>query len=1506
MAILNKHLHSRLIFRGVLAVLGIVLLKFTVFAADCSFPISDFTAAPQFLSTNTKPNVLLILDNSGSMLKYAYHEVEGKVSYTVGRRSITATAYTGYIPGKKYYGLFNPDKCYSYENANHYFVEDGDTVDDPSTGIVERAAGFKDTSERKFSGNWLNWWTMRRFDVAKKALTGGKVAPVPYNKTDQTLVLEGELVNAQSSWFNDNRKMFNDYISQSNFSPGDDDTYKDPHNILTGDHQKNVFYTPFRRGIYSYFFTEDRGDHFDGSQKQFVPMFTAVAADFDGVGDLTGTTTVSASGIDLSTSTGAGSDNAGESDPALRYSGYVIALKVKNDDHQVAGIVQELSNKVRFGYMQFEHGSGSNDDEDYTDGNVSKRWDVDGDGTNDFIYQYADGGIVRNFVGDITLSTDVSGRSVMDITKNINEQLTYGNTPLEEVLWEAVRYYQQLPPSFSSSDSPLSFSSHYTTDTTWDPYYFNHLNGTGSGGFVPCAKSYIILVSDGASNNNGWRNISGEWPNGPENNDLTSNGSGELDDIAYSAHVTDLRDDTGMEETSDTIRQNITLYTIFCFDQDPEAKAEMMKAARAGGFEIVGDDLDPGGSTSDSDPAAFVGDPKWDKNNDNIPDTYLEAEDGEQFQEQLLKALTEILGRTGSGTAAAVNASTRRGEGAVYQAIFNTESDTELGSGRKVRWYGTVNALFMDQFGSIREDSDGDKALDLSGDAQDRVIIFDAANDRYNKFTYDIPTKTLTPSGSAAIDEINYLWDASDWLGDPGMSTGVQRPYGTVSRLRYIFTDNINTTNPVGPGNVDSEQIMDFLPTSFGGVTDKNFYFLNPDDENTTTDEQRLDEAGNIVRYIRGEEGLSHTLTGAPYRNRSLDINGDGTIDKVFRLGDIVHSAPTSVSAPAEYYDLLYKDDSYRLFRKKYLNRRNVVYAGANDGMLHAFNGGFIHREKKSGATDTDVVHFKQLPQKWVTDHYEDDTSFSGHELGAELWAYVPNAVLPHLRWLKEMEYSEHVYYVDMKPVVFDANIFSNNTDNDYPGGWGTVLVSGLRFGGPPIGVDTDQADPDDEPCELEFTSTYFALDITNPEKPPKLLWSFTDTGLGLTTSYVTPIRVKDKWFLVIGSGPDNFDAVREDSSGTMVAYGGSGQNARVFVVEADTGTLKKEFVLPDTFAFVSDPVAMDFDLARDESSGSTQWSGEAVYFGTDGAGTHKGRIYRLVTKGSDAPDTDWELKLLFDTNGAGDDDNNQHISISPSIVKDVEGNFWVYFGTGRFWGTTDKTLPYLNYQNSFYGIKEPVNAETGAFTWATVEKSALKNVSCITSEDTSDNPAGDTLSSTCTSSTVTETDGSPGITLEDLDKEIDGKSGWFMDFADDGERNISRATIFGDIILFTTYVPDEDPCEAIGYSYLYGLYYKTGTAYDLGILKSPSNNNTGVDAGGDVIKRLRTGEKGVAWTPKLHVDPSLEGGLKAVIQTSDGPMIEVELENPGIIRSEMTFWNQLDPSQPSGCIVRP
>jgi type IV pilus assembly protein PilY1 len=91
--------------------------------------------------------------------------------------------------------------------------------------------------------------------------------------------------------------------------------------------------------------------------------------------------------------------------------------------------------------------------------------------------------------------------------------------------------------------------------------------------------------------------------------------------------------------------------------------------------------------------------------------------------------------------------------------------------------------------------------------------------------------------------------------------------------------------------------------------------------------------------------------------------------------------------------------------------------------------------------------------------------------------------LLPHLYWLTDPNYT-HIPYIDLKPKVFDAKIFT--ADADHPYGWGTVLVVGMRFGGGKIKTDMDHDGiPESAGGDTDMTSAYMVLDITNPEKEP-------------------------------------------------------------------------------------------------------------------------------------------------------------------------------------------------------------------------------------------------------------------------------------------------------------------------------------------------------------------------------------------------------------------------------------
>ncbi len=181
---------------------------------------------------------------------------------------------------------------------------------------------------------------------------------------------------------------------------------------------------------------------------------------------------------------------------------------------------------------------------------------------------------------------------------------------------------------------------------------------------------------------------------------------------------------------------------------------------------------------------------------------------------------------------------------------------------------------------------------------------------------------------------------------------------------------------------------------------------------------------------------------GAPLVNflRGQRTNEGGADDtsKYFRLrshvlGDIVNSEAVYVKGPV--FD--YTDAGYATFKSTNASRTTMVYVGANDGMLHAFNA----------------------------------------STGDEAWAYVPSMLLPKLYRLADKYYaSNHQYFVDGTPTVGDVK-FSDGT-------WHTILVGGLNAGGRGY-YALDITNPASPKALWEFSSTDNAnlgLSVGRPE----------------------------------------------------------------------------------------------------------------------------------------------------------------------------------------------------------------------------------------------------------------------------------------------------------------------------------------------------------------------------------------------------------------------------------------
>jgi type IV pilus assembly protein PilY1 len=271
--------------------------------------------------------------------------------------------------------------------------------------------------------------------------------------------------------------------------------------------------------------------------------------------------------------------------------------------------------------------------------------------------------------------------------------------------------------------------------------------------------------------------------------------------------------------------------------------------------------------------------------------------------------------------------------------------------------------------------------------------------------------------------------DAGDGLdeGELGAGTPATIP---APASRAIITVNSNGTTPV--------------PFVWGSLDATRQAQLQPSDG---LGPRRVD-------FLRGDRSFEQP--GGSFRQR-------GGV-----LGDIINSSPAFVGAPAFRYPDSFPGGSetpYSAFRAAQANRAQMVYVGANDGMLHAF-------QTSGGATPT----------------------------LEEVFAFIPGTVFPRLPELTDPAYS-HQYYVDGTPSVVDAFV---------GGSWRSVLVGGLNKGGQGV-------------FALNVTN---GSAVRESNASSLFMWEFTDrqdADLGYTFSRPAIVRLRNgRWAAIFGNGYNN------------------------------------------------------------------------------------------------------------------------------------------------------------------------------------------------------------------------------------------------------------------------------------------------------------------------------------------------------------------------------------------------
>jgi Tfp pilus tip-associated adhesin PilY1 len=392
------------------------------------------------------------------------------------------------------------------------------------------------------------------------------------------------------------------------------------------------------------------------------------------------------------------------------------------------------------------------------------------------------------------------------------------------------------------------------------------------------------------------------------------------------------------------------------------------------------------------------------------------------------------------------------GDQMVYLATFNAASNRSI-------WNGRVNGYKLDAQGNIQM---GTKTISDPIDPTQSLTLPAPSNDPASLIWNAGQNLAQTP-GTGATDSSAVL------LPGAAMSTGsyVDNSNDSVSTIATRFypgrkivfsvpqtyaTPVATLPLPAADAVPESRYDLTYSPTTTWWSTLKAL--LGPQVLPPAVLSPALTDvdAGNALRFIWGDRDAVMTTTEANQKYLGL------------KLGDIFHSNPLIVGQPAEFPYYLSNLNNYQAFFKTYRHRRRVLYAGANDGLLHAFEIGVFDRDPSVCSTLSDG----SLPPC-----YDLGT-------GVELFAFAPRSIMQIYKPLKDAvgpQVNQTEWTVDGAPSAADVFIDANHSGTPVAAkrAWHSVLVGGMREGSPFEGTDGT--------APKNSAGSYFALDVTQPDE---------------------------------------------------------------------------------------------------------------------------------------------------------------------------------------------------------------------------------------------------------------------------------------------------------------------------------------------------------------------------------------------------------------------------------------
>ena len=420
---------------------------------------------------------------------------------------------------------------------------------------------------------------------------------------------------------------------------------------------------------------------------------------------------------------------------------------------------------------------------------------------------------------------------------------------------------------------------------------------------------------------------------------------------------------------------------------------------------------------------------------------------------QALSDITSFVNESGKDFASATVSSVQAGgDQMVYLATFNAAKNRSIWNGR-VNGY-KLNAAGQIQLGerTIQDANDPDNGLTLPAPSNHpSSLIWNAGENLVHTPGTGATDPNAILQPGAAMSTGSYLDNSNDTVTT--ITTRFYPGRKIVFSLPQGYADPV-TAVPIPPTAAvpESRYDMTYTPSATWWPALKALLGPQTSPPSPLLPAITDDEAGKALRFIWGDRDAVITTTEANQRYLGL------------KLGDIFHSNPLIVGQPADFAYFNSNLHNYQAFFRTYRQRRRVLFAGANDGLLHAFDIGVFNRDTSVCTTLSDG----SLPPC-----YDLGT-------GVELFAYAPRGIMQIYKPLREAagpQTKKIEWTVDGAPAAADVYIDGSHNGTPTPGDrtWHSVLVGGMREGSPFQGTLS-------VPPKSSY-GTYFALDITQPDE---------------------------------------------------------------------------------------------------------------------------------------------------------------------------------------------------------------------------------------------------------------------------------------------------------------------------------------------------------------------------------------------------------------------------------------